>query len=343
MRAVSWCCVVLLAGLLVPGLAGCTSGSSSGPRHDGGLFRTAGGVIGGWNLTTPEQVRAAAADGINTDFSYGAPPTPDSTIGKALTSAHMHVVSAQPANLVSAYECARTHSVAPPPSGASPLCANDSGTSVDQVLDGVRGIAAHDADNPLVIGYWVLDDTAGWDSGGLRDVLRRVRAALPANRPTVCGFSAHLTANGGTDWDRRRAKNFSADGCDVVAPYVYAAPQRPGSRSATTVDWSMRSALDAITSSLRDNGWAPSRQPMLGIAQAFSGAHASNATVEPAPTLAQMADQGEAYCAAGATAIAWYAWQLSDIADARTPSTDDTMRTGVHSALERCRQIWRSN
>src|SRR5262245_25194572 len=181
-----------------------------------GMPRTPFGdrLVGGWGLTTPDSVESAAAADVNFAFLYGPPPEPSSPLGQALANANIRVISAEVADVVSAYECTRTHTVAPRPeqSRAESYCADDPGYSQDRVYEEVEAIVRRNVGNPLVAGYWVLDDTPDWDFGSLKPVLDRLATIIPADRPTVCGFSAGLGSNGKSYWTPGRAENFSRGG-----------------------------------------------------------------------------------------------------------------------------------
>ena len=49
----------------------------------------------GWNLTTPELVRAAADNGITVAILYGEAPRPDSPLGAALSARGIRLISAE--------------------------------------------------------------------------------------------------------------------------------------------------------------------------------------------------------------------------------------------------------
>jgi hypothetical protein len=333
---------VIFAGLAALACAALCAGCAGRPAGAAAPGRGQG-IIGGWNLVTPGQVRAAAADGVNTAFLFGRPPAPDSALGQAFTAAHMHIISAQIAAEVSRYECTRTHTISPPPAADRPYCARNPRVGRGQLLAAVSNIITRDATSPLVAGYWVLDDVPGWDTGGLRDALVAIHAMLPRGRAAICGFAAHLDTAGTYRWDTRLAANVSAHGCDFVAPYVYALPRPPGSPTPPGIDWSMRRVLPAMEASLAAYGWNPAAQPMLGVAQAWGGLHSGDQAIEYPPTVTDMTRQARAYCAGGAAGIVWYAWTLTGYPAARTPATDTALNTGIQQAVRACgnmRHVW---
>jgi hypothetical protein len=287
-------------------------------------------VFAGWSLTTPEAVASAASLGITVDMLYNAPPLPDSPLGRAITGAHMRVVSAEISTSLQELECTRTHTVAPPPPGYSPFCTDDPGVNLDDLVDTTRRIVTRDAANPLVAGYWILDDVAPWDVGGMREALTEIRAIVPASQPEICGFTASLGDGRSSEWDGRIAANFSAAYCDAVAPYVYAQPQAPGS-PPPDVDWSMGDLLPRILHSLAEHGWDAAGQPLIGVAQAWSGRHAADGEIVQRPKRADIVTQAHAFCQAGAAGIAWYSWELSDYPGAVTPQTDPEMADGIQA------------
>ena len=79
------------------------------------------------------------------------------------------MIDARISDVLGAWECHRTHTVAPPPPGEVDwYCPKDYDPGVNSpavVLAQVREWVKEDASNPLVKGYWVLDDWAPWDGG----------------------------------------------------------------------------------------------------------------------------------------------------------------------------------
>ena len=285
-------------------------------------------AILGWNLSTPDLVRTAGADGVTVAVLYGPPPAPDSPLGTALRAAHMRLVSAEISQRVADHECTRTWTIARPPANARVYCAADKNYSAEQLLADTANIARNDASNPLIAGHWILDDVAGWDTGGLRNLLEQIHDVLPPAQPTICGFSASIGGGVSAQWDSRRASNFTSRGCDAVAPYIYSTPV-PSGGTATDIDWSMSMVLPVFLQDLRDREWSPKVTPLIGIGQAWAGQHEPDGAVEQAPAPTDMARQAQAYVDAGAMAIGWYAWSLSQYPQARTPANDDQLELGV--------------
>jgi hypothetical protein len=284
-------------------------------------------------------VDSAAAAGLNFAFLYGPPPEPSSPLGQALTEANVRVISAQVSDLVSAYECTRTQTIAPKPdqSRAESYCSHDPGYSESRLYEEVGELVRRDKNNPLVAGYWVLDDSPDWDVGSLKPVLDELANIIPADRPTVCGFSAGLGANGKSYWEPGRAANFSAAGCDVVATYVYADSRGASDPPLTGIDWTMKDLLPKIKADLQENGWDSNREPLVGIAQAFAGRRAKNGAITDPPTPADMVAQARGYCNAGVIGIAWFAWSIAtNYPTAQTPANDPNLANGVRDAATIC-------
>ena len=110
----------------------------------------------------------------------------------------------------------------------------------------------------------------------------------------------------GAGFFRSTAANFSASACDMIAFYNYA-NNGPKANDGATIDWTMRALLAKERRSLRRYGWVQARTPMMGITQAFAG-RVTTGTYWPGITTADMVQEAQAFCAAGAGAIAWYAW-----------------------------------
>jgi hypothetical protein len=320
--------LISLVLLVVPG---CSAAGAQPKPHDP--------VLAGWSLVSTESVQSASRLGIRMAFMYGKPPDPAGPVGQAMRQAGITVVSGELSDLVGTYECARTHSVAPPPEGVpNTFCPVRGPYTIDELLRDVRQAVTRNSTNPLVVGYWVLDDVPSWDQGSLRDVVVRVHQELPSNRPAFCGFSGALGPPGQGEWQPGIAANFSRAGCNYVVPYVYAEPIPPGT-SPGSIDWSMASVLPRMKADLQKQGWDPREVPMIGIAQAWSGVKISNGFVEPAPRPQDMAAQARAYCEAGAVGVAWYSWALSDFRDVRTPGNSADLAQGVTEGNNACAAV----
>ncbi|AGB24290.1 hypothetical protein Mycsm_04033 [Mycobacterium sp. JS623] len=295
--------------------------------------------IGGWGLTTSDLVHSASEVGVNYALLYGPPPEASSPQGQALLQANIRVISAEVSDHVSQYECSRTATVAPKPAGspAESYCSSDVEYSKSQLRDDVEAIARRDRTNPLVAGYWILDDTPDWDYGSLKPVLNELKPLIPVDRPTICGFSAGLGPDGTDSWNPGRAENFSATACDVVAPYVYADSRNETDLPLSGVDWAMTGLLPKIKASLSDNGWDQSRQPLLGVAQAFGGRRAKNGAITDAPSPSDMAAQARGFCSMGASGVAWFAWSITtNYPSAQTPANNSALRDGVREGAKAC-------
>ena len=136
-----------------PALDGRSSESSIASTH----------FVAGFSANTPERVANAASLGVNRDILYGGPPAASSALAQALRDGHMTVIDARISSELYYYECHRTHTVAPPPEGQpNTYCATDEepGADASSVLAVIEEWLREDAADPLVSGYWVLDDWA---------------------------------------------------------------------------------------------------------------------------------------------------------------------------------------
>ncbi len=298
----------------------------------------------GFNATTATEVSNAASVGVSTDMLYAGPPTAQSKLGEALAQAHMGVIDGRISTELYFWECHRTHSVAPAPSRArNSYCAHDAepGYSTSVLLGAVDATLTSDAASPFVTALWVLDDWPAWDGGSARLVLQDIHQEITATTPdlpAICGFGATVTAPGTDGWDPSTALNYSNAGCDLVGFYNYAATTRRPS-SGTGLDWSMQSLLPAMESSLDSLGWDEASTPVLGIGQAWSGRFAAH--YQPGLSSSQVLTQATAFCSAGATSIAWYAWSDSGFHRAtQTPVNSAVMAAGIEEGIASCRHKW---
>jgi hypothetical protein len=80
----------------------------------------------------------------------------------------------------------------------------------------------------------------------------------------------------------------------------------------------------------------------MGIGQAWSGKYGAR-DYQPGLSAAQMQTQAAAFCAFGATAISWYAWDDSeDVAGTQTPNNSPVIAQGIADGLSACRGTWGS-
>lgn len=301
-------------------------------------------LIVGFGIDTPARVTSAASVGITTAILYNGPPDPNSPFGQALTANHINVIDARFSDELSRWECYRTHTVAPPPPHNT-YCRREPKpriTSEQSVLSDIDGFLAGDAANPLVVGYWVLDDWPFWDAGSatqlLADVHAHIQQATPGY-PAVCGFAASVQAPGNIGWNAAHALNYSNAGCDMVGWYLYAYGVHNRHDDGSGLDWSMSSVLPAMAQSLSQQGWDPSVTPLLGIGQAWAGRYAGH--YQPGLTSAEMQTQAQAFCANGATSIGWYGWDDSGFRRRTdTPNNSAVIDTGITDGIAACQQLW---
>ena len=188
-----------------------------------------------------------------------------------------------------------------------------------------------------VVAYWVLDDYPGDVRPAIELIHRLVQEDTLSGRvarPTVCGFGGDLDNAHQSVAESRAAfeaalTNFTPTGCDAVALYPYArADLNDG------IDWSMADLLPYMLDRLRDRGWDPAQQPLFGVPQTFRVANGAVLTD------ASVAAQTGAYCAAGASAIVFYAWNDSFGGPKAELFNTPALRSGAAAGLTACRAIW---
>jgi hypothetical protein len=298
--------------------------------------------VAGFSADRPARVAAAAALGITHDILYDGPPRARSPLAKALARAHMTVIDARLSGALAYWECHRTHTVAPPPPGETNwYCASDEQPSADSpaaVLSLVQGWLREDAANPLVRGYWVLDDWPQWDGGSGRALLVEIRRAIERatpSYPAICGFGgAILEAGQRGGFEEATAANYSNEGCSMVGLYNYANTTSRAS-SGEGLDWSMSVLLREESEDLAKRGWVVANTPMLGISQGWSGRLGREYT--PGLTPAEMVAEAHAFCSHGASSIAWYAWHDSGFRrSTMTPNNSAAIRQGIEQGISAC-------
>ena len=300
----------------------------------------------GFSIDSVARVDSAASLGINVAINYGTPFTPSDPVGAEMQARGMREVDAGIASDMFYYECHRTHTVAPPPQGTpNYYCATDvfpAMNSESAVLAQVDTQLKADAANPLIVGYWVVDDWVLWDAGSARTVLQdihtHIRQYTPHN-PAICGFGVFVDRPGVNSWDSRIGLNYSNAGCDMVGIYSYAAMSSTAS-NGSQLDYSMSAPLAAVFQMLKSLGWNSTATPLLGVGQAYAGAYAGIG-YEPGLTSQQMLTQATAFCKAGATSVAWYGWDDTAFgSQSLTPATSAGIQAGIVSGIAACQSMW---
>ena len=310
------------------------------PAFSGVLSRAAIG----FSVDTPPRASTAAREGITGTILYGSAPAPGSPLAKALASNGISTIDGGVSSDLYYWECYRTLTVKPPPHGYTWCSKYEKQIkSTAALLRAVEALLRKDANRPYVTGYWVLDDWPWWDYGSAHDVLQQVRAAIARmtpGRPAVCGFGAGVGRPGKIEWDPGLARNYSNEGCDAVAWYVYSPFGVTHPSKGRDLDWSMTALLPAIARSLQRHGWQMQRTPLVGIGQAWSGSY-NRKYYQPGLSRTQVRAQAEAFCRFGAASIAWYAWDDSGFeARTQTPNDSPVIAAGISDGLSACKAVW---
>lgn len=311
-----------------------------------------GPILGGFSINTPIAATKAASVGVQVVFKYSQIPSTSSVLGKQFQALHMKVVDGFIWSYLSYYECHRTMTVKRPPPGETPYCQQDSHPDLDSDQAVLSAIATHLQEvknNPLIIGYWVLDDWARWDAGSARHLLIAIHQLIQLytpGLPAICGFGGSISEGSKYSWGGWAADNFSPQGCDRVGLYIYASMQ-PAYKtipSSDTYNWSMSGLLPAIFSSLQKRGWNITREPLLGIVQAFGGNNSQVASSWVTPSAKNIETQSKSFCLHGSTGLVFYAWDDSLFIPAtQTPMNSVEIQTGIQKGIAACKQYWSQN
>jgi hypothetical protein len=311
--------------------------------------RVSSHILGGFSVDTLDRAAKASTDGIQVVFNYGQPPTESSELGQKLRSLHMKVVDGFISSDLFYYECHRTKTVKPPPPGEGPYCKEDSYpylSNESALLASITNHLKQVKGNQLIIGYWVLDDWVPWDAGSAQQLLIKIHRLIQQytpGRPATCGFGAGISLGSTTDWQDWLADNFSPQGCDMVGFYIYAPAfpiANPGP-SSDAFDWSMSSTLTAMFASLQRRGWDITKEPLVGIGQAFGGPIAQTDYYRVTPTEIDIETQSKSFCEHGATGLTFYGWDDSGFAPTTlTPMNSAEIESGIRNGIAACKQYW---
>jgi hypothetical protein len=333
--------VALLSAVVFGGArlaAASPSGSSTVSRSD--LAAVPTHMVGAFNLDNSSFIPNAKADGLQTSFHYDY--YPGSQLEQSYQQNNILDINGRISQLMWDYECHRIHTVVTVPPGAWGFCSSDLYPSMDynNLMSSVTSYLQQVAGDPTIHGYWVLDDWPYYDATAaqvLANIHSLVQQYTPG-RPTVCGFAAFIIP-GGYEWQSSLANNFTPQGCDEIAWYVY--PDTSSSMpSANSYDWTMPGLLGKMTSDFKARGWNPGQTPLIGIPAAFGGQNKYDGSYQVVPTTQSVATQTQAFCQAGASSIAFYAWDLSDYNNPQDPVTNSAINAGVQQGVGDCQQIW---
>jgi hypothetical protein len=192
----------------------------------------------------------------------------------------------------------------------------DSDGNMQNLIGSLTAHVQKEQNNDQIIAYWMLDD---WSKDGTaKDALVQMTNIIhqyTPGKPTICGFSGNSGNYSG------KTKNFSPQGCDMVAPYIY--PNSDG-------DWTLGQILPDIESGLKAQGWDINTTPLVGVPQSYGGAN--NYAV---PTAQQIETETKAFCEKGASAIIFY-----DFDTGQNPMTNADLLQGVKNGVADCQSIW---
>lgn len=306
-------------------------------------------ALGGFNIDTPNQAVKASTDGIQIAFQYGNPPSDKDALGQKLSLLHMKVIDGYISSYLYYYECHRTHTVKPPPPWDTNPCTTDSHPELNSENALLTNIAHHlqqVKNNPLIIGYWTLDDWVPWDAGSAQSLLIQIHRLIEQytpGRPAICGFGGSIELHQGYGWEDWVADNFSPQGCDEVGLYIYASslPDSTPIASPDDYDWSMSQLLPAMFASLQQRGWDIEKEPLIGIGQAFGGSIAHTDRYWITPETKDIETQSRSFCEHGAIGLTFYGWEDAGYGPTtQSPMNNTQINAGIRKGIAACKQYW---
>jgi hypothetical protein len=337
--------ILMLVALPLVSIKYRTSSSPASPSND--IYNLH--VLGGFSIDNPEQAANAAENGIQVAFEYIQPPTEKGQLGQKLKSLHMKVIDGYISSYLYHYECHRTSELHPQLLGPGQYCPYDLSPSLTDANVLLAIIATHlkqVKNNPLIVGYWVLDDWVQWDAGSARPILMKIHQLIQQftpGRPAICGFGGSIGLHQKYGWGDWIADNFSPRGCDEVGFYIYT-PRLPSTVPAASPDaynWSMSGVLASMFASLQKRGWSLAREPLIGIGQVFGGPIARTNDHWMTPTAKDIELQSRSFCERGASGLAFYAWDESGYGPGiQTPVNNTQIALGIRAGIAACKQYW---
>jgi hypothetical protein len=111
--------------------------------------------------------------------------------------------------------------------------------------------------------------------------------------------------------------------------------------SSVTYNWSMSGVLPAMFHSLQRRGWNITKEPLIGIGQAFGGQKAHSDSYWITPTAKDIETQSKSFCEHGATGITFYAWNDSGFGPTtHTPMNSPEIEKGIRNGIAACKLYW---
>ena len=161
-------------------------------------------------------------------------------------------------------------------------------TDVNVLLATIAAHLKQVKDNHLVMGYWVLDDWVQWDAGSARPILIKIHQLIQQytpGQPAICGFGGTIGLHEEYIWGDWIADNSSPLACDMVG-FLYICsiiPDTTPIAPSNAYNWPMSGLLPAMLASLKERGLNITKEPLIGIGQAFGGpiAHTDEYWVTP--------------------------------------------------------------
>jgi len=247
------------------------------------------------------------------------------------------------------YECHRTKELMPFLLGQGQFCRGDPYPFLTDENALLATIATHlkqVQNNHLIIGYWVLDDWVQWDAGNARQILIKIHNLIQQYTPgrtVICGFGGSIGIHKAYGWNDWIADNFSPQACDMVGFYIYT-PSLLDTTPITSPDaynWSMSGVLPSMFASLQERGWDVTKEPLIGIGQAFGGPIDQTNRYWVTPTAKDVETQSSSFCEHGATGLTFYAWDDSGFGPTtQTPMNNPEIEKGIQNGIADCKQYW---
>lgn len=289
------------------------------------------------------QLRRASSAGITT--IVGQTNRYSADYWRTVQSSRIQIIDSSPQQMIYQAAC---------PSGPA-SCHRLSQGQQSRLAAALSRHARNMASKKSISAYYILDDN--WTN--LRSVMPGVYTALHSadpRRPTVCAFSLPIAdgADGSTVADsitkfRNSLENYSPRWCDGVMIYSYVPAKSPGP-ATSAYDWRMTTTLPIALQDLRNLGWNPTTQPLIGVPQAFgyvprTGVRQKTFAPEyrSQPPSTALSAQVSSFCANGAKSIVAYAWNDGSTGHVYELSNSQALREGLRRGARTCRQkYWRT-
>jgi hypothetical protein len=215
------------------------------------------------------------------------------------------------------------------------------------IVNAIRLHLARVQHDPLVAGFYILDDNPGHIMPTLNAITRLVHDANASSifpRPTICALGITLDWRPSLDVPYKKSHsqfmgaiaNYSPTTCDIPDVYAYGIGRANGIMiPENQTDWTASALIPYVTSTLQAHGWNPA-SGFISTPQTFHNTDLHDAR----PTSADIAAETAGFCSGGAISVVAFAWDDGGQAGRHDLFNTPAYRSGYQAGLAQCERLW---